>query len=59
MNSNCTVHAHGFIVCERQSAQFIEPKTTLFRKKILKMGPMMLLTHLKITLLQGFLFLAK
>ena len=38
---------------------FMGPTTTLLRKKILKMGPMILFTHLKIILLQCFQFLAK
>ena len=35
---------------------FMGPTTTLFRKKILKMGPTALFTHLKIILLQCFQF---
>ena len=42
----CTVHA-----------LFTGRTTTLFKKKILKMGPTVLFTHLKIILLQYFVFL--
>ena len=55
MNSNSTVHAQGFTVQEK--------KCTIHRtynhfilKKILKMGPTSLFTHLKIILLQCFQF---
>ena len=54
-SSNSTIHAHGFTV-KRQSALFTGPTTTLFKKNILKTGPMALSTHLKIILLQCFQF---
>ena len=41
----CTVHA-----------LLMRPTMTLFRKKILKMDPTILFTHLKIILLQYFQF---
>ena len=50
---------HMDSLCKRQSALFTGPTTTLLRKKILKMGPTALFTHLKIILLQCFHFLAK
>ena len=44
--------------CSRTvAALFMGPTTTLFRKNILKMGPTVLFTHLKIILLQCFQFL--
>ena len=56
MCSNCTFHAHD-ILCIRQSALFTRLTTTLFRKKILKMGRTTLFTHSKIILLRYFQFL--
>ena len=47
---------HMDSLCRRESALFISPTTTLFRKKILKMGYTTLLTHLKIILIQSFQF---
>ena len=44
-NCSCIVHS-----------LFTGPTTTLFRKKILKMGPMALFTYLKIILLEYFQF---
>ena len=44
-------------LCRRQSAQFAGPTTTLFKKKLLKMGPTALFKHLKNILLQCFQFL--
>ena len=38
----------------RQIALFTGPTTTLFRKNVLKIGPTVLFTHLKIILLQCF-----
>ena len=48
---------HMDSLCMRLSTLFTGRTTTLFRKKILKMGPMALFTHLKIILLQYFQFL--
>ena len=45
LDTKCTVHT-----------LFTGPTTTLFKKYILKMGPMVLFTHLKIILLQCFNF---
>ena len=57
MSNNYTVHAHD-ILCRSQSALFIVPITTWFRKKnILKMGPTALFFHSKIILLRHFWFL--
>ena len=50
---------HVFHCFRRHRALFTGPTTTLFRKKILKMGPTTLFTHLKIILLQYFQFSAK
>ena len=56
MNSNRTVHAHGFKVQETQYTVH-GTHNHFIQKKILKMGPMTLFTHLKIILLQCFQFL--
>ena len=48
---------HAFHCFRRHRALFTRPTTTLFRKKILKMSPIALFTHLIIILLQYFQFL--
>ena len=56
MNSNRTVHAHGFTVQETKYTVH-GTHNHFIQKKILKMGHMTLFTHLKIILLQCFQFL--
>ena len=52
-----TLFTHMDSLCRTQSALFTGTTTTLFmKKKILKMGLTVLFTHLKIILLQCFLF---
>ena len=46
------------LLCRRHYLLFTGPTITLFRKKILKMGLMVLFTYLKIILLQCFQFSA-
>ena len=55
MNSNCTVHAHGFTV-QRQSALFTGPTTTLFRKKNFKNRSHSTIHLFEIILLRNFQF---
>ena len=57
VNSNCTVHAHGFTVQETNCAAHRTCKHFFQKNKKLKMGPKALFTHLKIILLQCFQFL--
>ena len=47
---------HMDSLCRGQSALFTGPITSLLRKKILKMGPTALFTHLEIILLQCLQF---
>ena len=56
MNSNTTVHAHGFIVQETKCTVHRTYDYFIPKKKILKMGPTTLFTYLKIILLQCFQF---
>ena len=53
MNSNSHCSCTWITLCRRHCALFTGLTLTLFRK-ILKMGPMVLFTHLKIILLQYF-----
>ena len=55
MNSNFTVHAHGFTVHEIRCTVH-RTYNNFMKKKILKMGTTALFTHLKIILLQCFQF---
>ena len=56
MNSNYTVHAHGFTVQETKCTIHRTCNPFFLKKKILKMGPTALSAHLKIFLLQYFQF---
>ena len=56
MNSNSTVHAHGFTVQETKCTIHRSYNHFILKKKILKMGPTALFTVLKISLLQYFQF---
>ena len=56
MNSNNTVHAHGFTIQEK-NCTIHRTYNHFILKKILKMGPTSLFTHLKIILQQCFQFL--
>ena len=49
---------HMDSMCNRQSALFTRPTTTLCKKKKLKMGPTALFNHSKIILLRYFQFSA-
>ena len=53
MNSNCTVHAHGFTVQETKCTVH-RTYNHFIKKTILKMGPTALFTHLKIIFLEYF-----
>ena len=56
MNSNCTVHAHGFTVGETKCTVHGTYDHFVQKKKILKTRTTALSTHLKIILLQCFQF---
>ena len=56
MNSNSTIHAHGFTVQETKCTVHRTYNHFILKKNILKMGPTTLFTHLKIILLQCFQF---
>ena len=55
MNSNSTVHAHGFTIQEK-NCTIHSTDNHFILKEILKMGPTSLFTHLKIILQQCFQF---
>ena len=57
MNSNCTVHAHGFTVQETKCTIHRTCNPFFLKKNIFKMGPTALFIHLKIILQQYFMFL--
>ena len=58
MNSNRTVHVHGFTVQEKKIHCLQDPHS-FYSKIIKKIGLMILFTYLKIILLQYFQFLTK
>ena len=58
MNSNLTVHAHGFTVQEAKCTIHRTNNHFIQKKNILKKGPTTLFTHSKIILLRYFQFSA-
>ena len=55
MNSNCTIHAHGFTM-QKTKCTIHRTYNQFIKKKNIKMGPTALFTHLEIILLQCFQF---
>ena len=56
MNSNSTVHAHGFTIQEKKCALHRTYNHFIMEKKILKMGPTSLFTHSKLFCYSVFSF---